>query len=452
MWNFVDDFLADAHRSADWSSEAAKMCAVYENAYVTITATAAKDCEDGFLRAQAKNRCRTYPMPHEACQKIGIPKGNITAIQGHDAEYGHEALHDRAWCFQEWMLSKRILSFRQEEIQYLCLEDQRCDCYFAHEGTQSTGMKQLFERALEAGNQRKLHDKWLSIVQDYKARSITQGSDRLPALAGLAIKFHQYWPKAKYLAGVWSNDVLDSLVWATNTTRVQDASPNRCFPSWSWASIESQAWFKRRRDNEYVTQVSNDAMALTAYIRHDFYPDVVPTEQYIQLYGQLKTVLFRYDPEKCEGRVNFLDAPLGAGKQPDREQFWQVELDCALEPSVHPKSGSDLSDRTNTIPSISRATWRKNHTGPFECPAFCLRLSTDQVRLNVPMPLCLLLTMVGEMDLPLANFIFPIKGEVPGPLSSILKPKKVPVFRRIGYVNTDASKFDNVEKTCVFIV
>jgi hypothetical protein len=342
------------------------------------------------------------------------------------------------------MLSKRILSFRKEEIQYLCMEDQKCDCYFAHEGTQSTGMMQFFRKAIEEGDRQKMHNEWLSMVKDFKNRKLTHKSDRMPAMAGLAVKFQELWPKAKYLHGIWSNDLLDGLAWSNHL--VQTAEPNLCYPSWSWASVEGQTTFERRRQNEYVTQVSDDAVALTAFLHKGFAPRSESRDQYIQLHGQLKPILFRYDPEKCRGEIDPMPSAALPTDQSGRKRFWQAEIDCALE--ISKETGSE-----DTHPVLSRVPWKENHTTAFQCTVYCLRLSTDQTRGNTPMSLCLLLTRTGRMDLPLANFIFPVKGEVPGSLTEILKPKGVPVLRRIGFVLVDALKtWEGVGKRCVFIV
>jgi len=90
---------------------------------------------------------------------------------------------------------------------------------------------------------------WQSIVTEYSTRLLTEASDKLPALAGIAQKFHELTGD-QYLAGIWKESLLDHLLWRHES--IEGHGPifrhfNRSetfgkpakyrAPSWSWAAI-----------------------------------------------------------------------------------------------------------------------------------------------------------------------------------------------------------------------
>jgi hypothetical protein len=75
---------------------------------------------------------------------------------------------------------------------------------------------------------------WGRIVNMYTFRDITRGTDRLPALGGLASFYlRRAKPDEEYLAGLWRNDF---------TPRAYRA------PSWSWASVDAIITYFGRYD------------------------------------------------------------------------------------------------------------------------------------------------------------------------------------------------------------
>jgi hypothetical protein len=89
-------------------------------------------------------------------------------------------------------------------------------------------------------------DQWLRIVIQYSTLHLTQRSDILPALSGIATSYAQHMPGG-YLAGIWKDDLARGLLWCIGpVNRPQNpenrygrrASPYRA-PTWSWASIDA---------------------------------------------------------------------------------------------------------------------------------------------------------------------------------------------------------------------
>ena len=87
---------------------------------------------------------------------------------------------------------------------------------------------------------------WEKVVDEITSRDITYWTDRLPALSGLAAK-RQQATGDKYLAGLWKSNLKVELLW-----RVEDQeNPIRLpkpdnVPTWSWSTVSGAVRFPRR--------------------------------------------------------------------------------------------------------------------------------------------------------------------------------------------------------------
>ncbi|KAF2475926.1 HET-domain-containing protein [Lindgomyces ingoldianus] len=83
------------------------------------------------------------------------------------------------------------------------------------------------------------YDLWCEIVTQYSTRDLTQLSDTLPALAGIANDFYHVTGDT-YLAGMWKGDLMRSLCWTSresNNRMTNIAEIEYLAPSWTWASL-----------------------------------------------------------------------------------------------------------------------------------------------------------------------------------------------------------------------
>jgi len=93
-------------------------------------------------------------------------------------------------------------------------------------------------------------DTWHYQMEDYSERNLTYATDRLPAVSGMAARFHAS-RRCNYYAGLWADDLPRSLGWyctrwsdgTSADGMVWHAPLNNGVPSWSWASISGKiAW------------------------------------------------------------------------------------------------------------------------------------------------------------------------------------------------------------------
>lgn len=85
---------------------------------------------------------------------------------------------------------------------------------------------------------------WLEYMTDYSKRQLTYATDRLPAVSGMAARFHAM-RQCSYYAGLWADDFPACLGWISRRfDYAHSFSPLSALealgngvPSWSWASV-----------------------------------------------------------------------------------------------------------------------------------------------------------------------------------------------------------------------
>lgn len=89
-------------------------------------------------------------------------------------------------------------------------------------------------------------EQWKDAVTLYSSGTLTYGSDRLPAIAGLAKYVYSLVPGStiKYLAGHWGLDLVSSLLWykvgpGLSSSRLEQYRA----PSWSWTAVSGAISF-----------------------------------------------------------------------------------------------------------------------------------------------------------------------------------------------------------------
>jgi hypothetical protein len=268
LW--IDSLCIVQNDREDWEREAPKMADIYGNSFLTLSATAASNSSEGLFPANDSTR----PVPY------GI---NITDIYGEEVNVfvrqvvDHEAfttlgaflgeqnslpLMRRAWCFQEHILSSRVIQFSKHDIVWECNEMLECSCG----DTQDTGsQKAIFTQFRNAWDDENYdedimkelyHRCWVQcVVSPYTARLLTEQTDRIVALSGVAQVIESCY-NDQYLAGLWRTDVVNGLCWYRQRT---DEPPSRrpaeyLAPTWSWASVNSHVrwshWYIKSSESD----------------------------------------------------------------------------------------------------------------------------------------------------------------------------------------------------------
>jgi hypothetical protein len=243
----VQDSVEDKRR------EIARMASIYQNALVTIAATNTSRCIDGFLldRYPPNGEILIEDLPW-SCDDGSFGKVCLHRQSWHRVD--REPLNQRAWTLQERMLSPRVLSFGSRQLMWECQTARYTDGGDP-QSVYDTGTNRLepyvfspltaatSERSPEA---KSLHYTWTDTVMDLSTRKITEESDKLPAISGIAQQMHLITGDI-YLAGLWKASLHFELMWmqdpaAEDFHHARRPTTYRA-PSWSWASVEGTVSF-----------------------------------------------------------------------------------------------------------------------------------------------------------------------------------------------------------------
>jgi len=255
LW--IDSLCIIQDSTEDWQWECSRMSGVYSNSLLTIAAADAANSIAGFLSDYSPP---PYPPVEFPAFVVEYPIPGQEAI-GFSWE---TTLSGRAWAMQERLLSPRVLSFRRDRLvwecnHYTCSDDQH---YPIAVNRMEFGEPE--KRLMGNLDGLEFLEYWYDVIMTYSQCKLTQASDKLPALSGLANKASEKFKKP-YLAGIWQEDIQVGLSWYNSCNcgkssssssppqAEEDVIVNR--PSWSWAKsacsfhfrteIRSQSWDMR---------------------------------------------------------------------------------------------------------------------------------------------------------------------------------------------------------------
>lgn len=249
----------------DWAKEAMQMASIYTNAAMTISASVSDSAYSGLF----------YPYVTDYSPKLALHSIRGTAVDDffltnrvvssfeNDVEKG--SLSSRGWYLQERLLSRRILHFGASQLHWQCLSGiwsasstknpAETSCWILNNqflGASSLPVAKPKETPAIFTELRQVyahqpHGTWYHMLRDYTARSLTNSSDKLPALTGLAAAFAEK-TKDLYLNGLWIHGLPEGLLWSSPglgfdgfDSKSNFSAPNGYrAPTWSWASLDGK--------------------------------------------------------------------------------------------------------------------------------------------------------------------------------------------------------------------
>lgn len=239
LW--VDALCIIQDSAADWAAEAMRMAAVYSGAAVTVSALDSPGSTAGFLRPRGPSGGRAVVTVGPGVAAYAPPPDSDDGISGC-------VLNTRGWCLQERLLSPMLLHFGRGQMYWECraATAQEDNANFVDIQSSFTPMR----RAFGAGAAPPAVGDWYVAVEEFSRRRLTYGTDKLPAMAGVAGRFLEAGVGGAYVAGLWERDLESGIFWAPvddpARTLTRPAEPRA--PSWSWASVDGAVFFNRRLD------------------------------------------------------------------------------------------------------------------------------------------------------------------------------------------------------------
>jgi Heterokaryon incompatibility protein (HET) len=266
LW--VDCLCIIQDSDIDWEIESPKMGTIYHRAKVTISVDRGDNMDSGCfndsdnVRSFAANQSLLKFGQHnfqsngqaiyfrEYSKGEGIRVFNSTTVdlikKSQEDPFNHalgSRLESRAWCFQERVLSSRILHYSMSQLYWECdhcFEPEDPSLSFKVSKNGASLYSPLFtsrRASLELTNNTDLIMTWCyHMLEDYCGRKVTFPSDRLPAISSIARLFNLQL-QTEYVAGIFASVVHVGLAWAAqNPQAPPDNAEQNGLPSFSWIS------------------------------------------------------------------------------------------------------------------------------------------------------------------------------------------------------------------------
>ncbi|KAH6962106.1 heterokaryon incompatibility protein-domain-containing protein [Ilyonectria sp. MPI-CAGE-AT-0026] len=239
------DALCIVQDSGEWIYESQRMMQYYEMALFTIVPIDCSGGEQGFLRDRPE-------WVSDVIDWKGSPSHlqfNFPSFTGvnENGDATSSPWASRGWTFQERLLSSRLVFIGQDEVMF------RCRAGYGRHASQSPIMLESLgsyfvplspahaSTSKDWNSVEMIRDKWYQLVSEYSQRSLTQQSDKLVALSGVASKINQLLGShEKYVDGSWESDLWHGLTWRRVPVRGKPSWPtvkSDIFPSWSWCGM-----------------------------------------------------------------------------------------------------------------------------------------------------------------------------------------------------------------------
>lgn len=347
-WIWIDALCILQQDEEDWLYESSQMDKVYRYSYCNISATSAPNSTVGLFRDRDPEkqwfdivRLKTEGLTMDAPETVRCTISDLTFWP---EQIDHGAVNRRSWVLQERLLAARVIHWCEDQIAFECRRLDRAEC--RPEGLPNLQIKagQLFDQArlkamdsmagrrlyklrLEASQgilnpssvawkmeqinpKLFIYEVWKRIVEIYTRLEITNQSDRLIALSGIArmmaATLEADGTKDQYVAGMWKNHLESQLLWYVNDDKEKSTDKNPLAntrpktyraPSFSWASVETTRGVTFPETTDQNILVELQLVRLIYKTEIDMYG--ILTDAYLVLKGLLRKIVLtdRFSPE-----------------------------------------------------------------------------------------------------------------------------------------------------------
>jgi len=220
----------------DKAREINRMPTIYNGAYVTISASSAPSCFDGFLHGRSLPLQNTpFALNYQSSNGEG---GRIIFADNFSPNRYPDPVNLRGWTYQERLLSPRLLDFSTTQLRWRCVGYKDCDGGFRplERVFPASSYKCIatsdWQPRPESQNPLRM---WTEALREYTSRKLSVSGDKLLAISAIAQAISNE-QMGRYLAGLWEAVLLHQLEWNCSTPRARPAEYRG--PTWSWASVD----------------------------------------------------------------------------------------------------------------------------------------------------------------------------------------------------------------------
>ncbi len=232
----------------DTTKEISVMAEIYKKAYLTIIAASARSSVNGFLQSR-ETASEMIPRSCMALRYV-CPDGRtglVGMISKKESQNRYrpdtDAVDERAWTYQEDVLSTRSLKFCSNYLLWKCKSANASHMHNEEELKTGKAMNISYD---QFESQKNIH--WSGVVSEYTWREMSVPGDKLLAVSAVAKEYADFLKasgrdeRPEYLAGLWRHTLKGDLYWEVNTSNPKRPRPTTYrAPSWSWASVDGGA-------------------------------------------------------------------------------------------------------------------------------------------------------------------------------------------------------------------
>lgn len=242
LW--VDAICIQQDNVQDKAIQIANMDNIYSNALVTIVAAAGTNARAG-LPGINPDFPRIQPLVAKA---LGFRFLVAAQTMIDVLKRGTSPWATRAWTYQEYRLSRRMLIFTEQQVIWKCQKDEMDEDYV---GELSRNVQSLALAPQNEGHQLnvlpttgKLH--YAQIASEYSSRHLSFDNDALNAVSGV-LSYYGMGTRQSFLCGLPVSTLFEvGLMWFARSGNLRRRGPclsGDLFPSWSWVGWEGDIWY-----------------------------------------------------------------------------------------------------------------------------------------------------------------------------------------------------------------
>lgn len=302
LW--IDSLCIIQDDKEDWERESARMGDIYEQAFATIAATGSPGPNVGCFIPRVHTNHPSVPFSKKSPARVRIrprPRGFI--------DLRESPLQRRAWVSQERALSRRTIHYDRDQILFECDElraTEDCISPDEYEVAKAWDKFRPFYDAQDGHPGGNFIWDWYGMVEDYTARALTQGGDKLPAVSGIA-KIMEQRTGESYVAGLWRGHLEFGLLWTRKVTNWLTLPSPECgfrAPSWSWASLDGEIAMENLSKGDAMECAVENIQAETTPLGLDSHGKLA--SGILTLTGRVKAIDPRLDPQSPEWNTAFV--------------------------------------------------------------------------------------------------------------------------------------------------
>lgn len=236
---------------------------IYERSWLNISVSGS-EVVAGCLLERNPRLSRRAKLPAAVSAFLYSNQNDEKGVYAHlDPSFYAMSMNDgflskRGWVLQERILSPRTVFFGKEEIYWECSDMTASESYpwgFLSKShwpsikfRSPNGLPIFHSNITPESRFEHLFMYWRTLVETFSQLRLTYGSDKLPAILGLAQALHKSYVyigifSQEYCNGQWIRDLHRSLLWYAVSPRKSPCTQTQSVSSWSWASHDGPVKF-----------------------------------------------------------------------------------------------------------------------------------------------------------------------------------------------------------------